>query len=855
MTNIDTRPHPLYGIDDLDWSHWHTAYGDATDTQWNLKRLVNSKSRNTKENALWNLRASVFHQGGNYSVIPIALDYLIRILKAGCLTNKLELDLLCLITNLGRLDLFYGRWIATGIPTKDNLTQFLSNYESPQEITIFHQAYAKMEELRDYCLEKFKSHKNFAFRCQCIHLLMYLQNDQELIIAAIQDRYPTEKNLNVRLSIIWAVAFIAMHFPLEKKQQVHQWLLLQKPLAYRGVTAHMFTLVELYLGYTTPAVEKEFIQMIRDNIEYPLLLDQDRLAERLDWIALLLINKQYASSINHYQFYKTILDTIFHIPATESAKQYGDTRIESIIGILINLSFPEPVGCHQYWYDHTLQEQEHLRLKLNSQQIDILTFLCVNPVWINHATLVFLKKFKLPESYEEIALFLGWLPEFDYWKYKDQYLNKPQINQFPELKPIIEYRGLIPFIENFFSLSESQLDKFTSLLNWQNLCSNSAITFTQKLIHQHQDLWHWGILSNNKAIKWNADLLSLFANNVYWRAISEQQHLDWSELLIKQFTDHWDWSNLSLNQSLPWSIELINEFKTHWDWRDLSSNPALPWSPELIDRFADDWDWEELSENEALPWSEEFFTRYAKRWWHYKDALARNSKIPWTEDRLKKFDDFYWEEYLSKNNGLPWSESFIEKYQDKINWVDFSKVTRFDWTETFIEQHKDNLEFSRLAENPSLPWSVDLIHRYQDKWNWYVLSKNPELPWSAKLLEEFEDYWDWRTIPYNQHIPWSQESIAILKKHTRKISRIKSENFPWTLELVNDPAFAYLFDSDDDSLYSKVIAPVLNQNNVTELLNNRHNLLEDQKKLRRMHFYQYGPKIPENHPLRKILGL
>jgi hypothetical protein len=98
MTTLDSPLHPLYGIDDMDWSQWQTAYGDATDTQWNLKRLVSSKIRKTKEDALFKIRVSVYHQGGNYSAIPITLYYLIRILKADYLQNKLELELLSLIT-------------------------------------------------------------------------------------------------------------------------------------------------------------------------------------------------------------------------------------------------------------------------------------------------------------------------------------------------------------------------------------------------------------------------------------------------------------------------------------------------------------------------------------------------------------------------------------------------------------------------------------------------------------------------------------------------------------------------------------------------------------------------------------
>lgn len=856
MTSTDLPKYPLDGIDDLDWSQWHTAYGDATDTEWNLKRLVNAKSQKTKENALWNLRASVYHQGGNYSVIPIALDYLIRILKAGCLTNKLELNLLGLISDLGRLDLFRGRWITTGVPNKDDLTRFLLRYESPAEVVVFHQAYEKMEELRDYCLEKFKSHKNFRFRCQCIHILMYLQKDPELIIASLQHRYPIEKNLNVRLSIIWAIAFIAMHFSQANRESVYRWLMSHKPRIYRGVTAHMFTVAELYLGDITSDIRHQIVHMLEDNIDCPLLLDQYRHSqdEDLSRIALLLVNKQYQSSLESYPFYKEILEILFCHPTTESVKQYDDPRVELIIEILINLSFSEAIGFYQYWSDHSYQEQIAIRLKLNPNQIDVLSFLCLHPGWINHNTFSFLKKYKLPESYEELALFLGWLPEADYWKNKDTTLNQLQVNLFPELKPIIEYCGLIPFIESFFPLTADQLINFKSVLNWKNLSANSFINFTSSIIFQHRDVWDWGVLSNNPAVKWNDDLLSPFADKVYWRAISEQ-HLNWNTLFIKQFADHWDWSNLSLNPSLPWSMELINEFNKYWDWQDLSSNPALPWSTELIDRYTDYWDWEELSENESLPWNEEFFNRYAKRWWHYKDSLARNSKIPWTKNRLKKFDEFYWEHYLSQNNGLPWSEEFIKEHQHLINWHSFSKVTTFNWTGLFIEQHKESLGLASLSGNPSLPWSADFIRRYRDEWNWYALSKNPALPWSAELLEQFENYWDWATIPYNQHIPWSKGSMAILKKHTKKISRIKSRKFPWTLELVDDPAFAYLFESQDESFYSKVIAPRLNNDSVSKLLTVHLNFLEKQKAARKEHFAQQGPKITQNHPLQKILNL
>src|SRR5690606_19785285 len=152
-------------------------------------------------------------------------------------------------------------------------------------------------------------HKSSAIRCQCAYLLMYLQKDRQSIITFLQNHYPHEKNLNVRLSIIWAIAFLAAHLPADSQRQVRSWLNLHKPRTYRSLAGHMFTLAEAYVTENIPEVQSRVIQMIKDNLEYPLLLNQYRFGpDNLVGIALQLIKTKSNPSNNElHNFFKEIL--------------------------------------------------------------------------------------------------------------------------------------------------------------------------------------------------------------------------------------------------------------------------------------------------------------------------------------------------------------------------------------------------------------------------------------------------------------------------------------------------------------------------------------------------------------------
>ncbi|MEM8534131.1 MAG: hypothetical protein AAGF95_25010 [Chloroflexota bacterium] len=85
-----TEPDFLMDIPGLDDTPWHTlkhAYGSAYDVPKDIRRLTSS-SDVYRENALWHLFGSIYHQGTVYSATVTAVPFLLQILVNTSLPDR-----------------------------------------------------------------------------------------------------------------------------------------------------------------------------------------------------------------------------------------------------------------------------------------------------------------------------------------------------------------------------------------------------------------------------------------------------------------------------------------------------------------------------------------------------------------------------------------------------------------------------------------------------------------------------------------------------------------------------------------------------------------------------------------------
>jgi hypothetical protein len=68
------------GLDDMRWQESMHAYGPAADVPNDLRRLASS-DRAVREQALWQLGGSIYHQGSVYSATALAVPLLLRLVS------------------------------------------------------------------------------------------------------------------------------------------------------------------------------------------------------------------------------------------------------------------------------------------------------------------------------------------------------------------------------------------------------------------------------------------------------------------------------------------------------------------------------------------------------------------------------------------------------------------------------------------------------------------------------------------------------------------------------------------------------------------------------------------------------
>ena len=94
----------LDGLDDINWDLLSHAYGSAHEVPLNLKRLASVDSE-VREEALWNLVMTIFHQGTLYPATAAAVPFLLKLVAIPSVPNRLgRMQVLSDIVKECRLD-------------------------------------------------------------------------------------------------------------------------------------------------------------------------------------------------------------------------------------------------------------------------------------------------------------------------------------------------------------------------------------------------------------------------------------------------------------------------------------------------------------------------------------------------------------------------------------------------------------------------------------------------------------------------------------------------------------------------------------------------------------------------------
>lgn len=89
-----TEPDFLMEFDGLDEIPWHTlthAYGPAFEVPKDIRRLTSSNAQ-YRENALWQLFGSIYHQGTLYPATAAAAPFILQILANTSLPNRAQIS-------------------------------------------------------------------------------------------------------------------------------------------------------------------------------------------------------------------------------------------------------------------------------------------------------------------------------------------------------------------------------------------------------------------------------------------------------------------------------------------------------------------------------------------------------------------------------------------------------------------------------------------------------------------------------------------------------------------------------------------------------------------------------------------
>ena len=89
----------LEGLDEINWSQLHHAYGKASDVPSLIHQLL-SNDKNATDKAIYELFGNIYHQHTVYEASAYAIPFLQEILNNPEITNSIKISVACLIASM-----------------------------------------------------------------------------------------------------------------------------------------------------------------------------------------------------------------------------------------------------------------------------------------------------------------------------------------------------------------------------------------------------------------------------------------------------------------------------------------------------------------------------------------------------------------------------------------------------------------------------------------------------------------------------------------------------------------------------------------------------------------------------------
>ncbi len=89
----------LEGLDEINWSQLHHAYGEASDVPILIHQLLSNKKTAT-DKAIYELFGNIYHQHTVYEASAYAVPFLQEILNTHEIANSIKMSIACLLASM-----------------------------------------------------------------------------------------------------------------------------------------------------------------------------------------------------------------------------------------------------------------------------------------------------------------------------------------------------------------------------------------------------------------------------------------------------------------------------------------------------------------------------------------------------------------------------------------------------------------------------------------------------------------------------------------------------------------------------------------------------------------------------------
>ncbi len=260
-----------------------------------------------------------------------------------------------------------------------------------------------------------------------------------------------------------------------------------------------------------------------------------------------------------------------------------------------------------------------------------------------------------------------------------------------------------------------------------------------------------------------------------WEALCRNPNIRWTEAMLERFAARLDWYHLTRNPALPWTVAFVEQAVAlgHLTWSDLRWQPAVVCDPKLCELVLphwlalprDQWCAGSLEDSAAGP--------LVPASWH---SWGGPEAASWAHPLVERMPEALWT-FLGAVDGFPWTIEFIAKHADRLDWRRLSWNPQLPWTIAFVRQFADRIEWDRAVFR--IPWTAELARELKDRIDWRRLAHDRDFPWTPELIEELAGHIYWARpdmdiggwegtfggLVQDERLQWTPERFERLRGH------------------------------------------------------------------------------------------